>query len=141
VPAGYLVFAVSGHSALADQYWTAVLGAEMASYGMLPWIQTRPPRRIQDDGPFNRRQLSVRTLNLFILGRGSIQVNTIPSGHAAGAVAIALSVVGVLPTAGTIFLFLAGAILVASVIGRYHYAMDAILGATMGIIAWWIVWI
>jgi hypothetical protein len=140
VPAGYFVFASTGHEAWADHYWTTVLGAELTSYGMLPWIQTRPPRSVEPEDPLAPRGVAVRRLNFSILGRGSIQVNTIPSGHAAGAVAIALSVASVLPAAGVVFLAIAVSILVASVVGRYHYALDAVLGAAVGLAAWWIVW-
>jgi hypothetical protein len=140
VPAGYFVLAASGHAEVADRYWTTVLSAELASYGMLPWIQTRPPRTVEPAAERRSRPVALRALNLFILGRGSIQVNTIPSGHAAGAMAVALSVATVLPAAGAVFLALAIAIMVASVAGRYHYAVDAALGALVGIIAWLVVW-
>jgi hypothetical protein len=140
VPAGYFVLVATGHGDFTDRYWTTVLGAELASYGMLPWIQTRPPRALDRENPIVPRPLAVRGLNLSILGGGSIQVNTVPSGHAAGAVAIALSVTSVLPAAGIAFLALAVSIMVASVVGRYHYMVDAALGAAVGVAAWWIVW-
>ena len=44
VPAGAVTLALGGHTDQIDRFWTVVLLAEFACYGMLPWIQTRPPR-------------------------------------------------------------------------------------------------
>jgi hypothetical protein len=139
VPAGFLVLVISGQEYVADKYWTTVLSAELASYGMLPWIQTRPPRCLEPAAPA-RRRLIFRRLNLWILDRGSIQANTIPSGHAAGATAVALSLCVLLPPAGVVFLTVALAIATASVVGRYHYTVDSIAGMFLGAFAWFFIW-
>ena len=113
-----------------------MLVAEFACYGMLPWIQTRPPRAIEavsTDAPPARL---VRRLNLGVASRASIQVNTLPSGHAAGAIAAALAVGSTLPAAGAGLMVLAVSITVASVLGRYHYVVDAVLGVVVAVAAW-----
>jgi membrane-associated phospholipid phosphatase len=71
----------------------------------------------------------VRAFNLWILQRGSIQANTLPSAHVAitGACALSLLRLGPQP-AGLIFLWIAVSIALGAVSGRYHYALDAILG-------------
>jgi membrane-associated phospholipid phosphatase len=78
----------------------------------------------------------LRRLNLAVLSRGSIQVNTVPSGHAAGAVATALAVGSVMPVAGAVFLGLAALIVLATVLGRYHYVVDSVLGVLVALAAW-----
>jgi membrane-associated phospholipid phosphatase len=80
--------------------------------------------------------LAVRRFNAAILNRGSIQVNTVPSGHAAGAVATALAVFDVMPGEGILFLALAAAIVVSTVLGRYHYLVDSLLGVLVALCAW-----
>jgi membrane-associated phospholipid phosphatase len=75
-----------------------------------------------------------------IATRASIQVNTLPSGHAAGAVATALCVGTSVPQAGVLFAVVAASIVVATVIGRYHYLIDSILGVLVGGIAWALVY-
>ena len=82
----------------------------------------------------------LRRLNLAVLSRGSIQVNTVPSGHAAGAVATALAVGSVMPVAGAVFLGLAALIVLATVLGRYHYVVDSVLGVLVALAAWSLVW-
>jgi membrane-associated phospholipid phosphatase len=80
---------------------------------------------------------ALRQFNASILDRGSIQANTIPSGHAAGAVATALAVADVMPLAGIVFLILATAIVAATVLGRYHYLIDSLLGIVVAVGAWY----
>jgi membrane-associated phospholipid phosphatase len=110
--------------------------AEFVSYGMLPWLQTRPPRAIEAVAGVRHPPSSVRQFNAAILNRGSIQVNTVPSGHAAGAVATALAVADVMPGAGIVFALLAAAIVAATVLGRYHYLVDSLLGGLVAVSAW-----
>jgi membrane-associated phospholipid phosphatase len=135
VPAGAVMLAASGHRDGVDRFWTVVLLAEFVCYGMLPWIQTRPPRAVED-ATAPSRPLLLRRLNLLIANGASIQVNTLPSGHAAGALATALAVGSMVPAAGALFGVLALSIAVATVVGRYHYAVDSILGLLVAVAVW-----
>jgi hypothetical protein len=136
VPAGATVLLAGGSLEGLAPYWTTVFIAELSCYAALPWLQSRPPRAVEPrsgsaPGP-------VRRLNLLLLQHGSIQVNTIPSAHAAGAVAVALSVFAAMPAAGLGFLVVAAGITLATVLGRYHYAVDSILGVAVAIVTWWV---
>ena len=133
VPAGATTVIVSGHLEHLVRFWTIVLIAEFACYGMLPWLQTRPPRALE---PVGTRIAGVRRLNLRLVNQASIQVNTLPSGHAAGAFATALAVLSISPTAGAAFLLLAISISIATVVGRYHYVVDTVLGALVALAVW-----
>jgi hypothetical protein len=135
IPAGAITLMNAGHSDALPRFWATVLLAEFVSYGMLPWLQTRPPRAL-DAAPAIRAQSAVRRFNAAILDRGSIQANTIPSGHAAGAVATALVIISEMPAAGIIFVALAAAIVAATVMGRYHYLVDSLLGVVVAGAAW-----
>jgi membrane-associated phospholipid phosphatase len=70
------------------------------------------------------------------VNRASIQVNTLPSGHAAGALATALAVGTIMPFAGIVFLLAALLISIATVMGRYHYVVDTVLGVLVALAAW-----
>ena len=113
-----------------------MLLAEFTCYAMLPWLQTRPPRALDDAPSDLRRPVLIRSLNLGIVNRASIQVNTLPSGHTAGAMATALAVGSTMPAAGAVFLVFAASIAVAAVFGRYHYVVDSVLGLVVAAIAW-----
>ena len=134
VPAGAATVILSGHPEHLDRFWTLVLCAEFVCYGMLPWLQTRPPRALEPG--HGTRIAGVRRLNLRLVNQASIQVNTLPSGHAAGAFATALAVLSISPTAGVAFLLLALSISIATVVGRYHYVVDTVLGALVALALW-----
>ena len=83
VPLGFGAFVALGQRARADDFWTAALIAAFGCYGMLPWIQTRPPRALAMRGPLCSPYPVLRRLNGAVLHRLSVQANTMPSGHAA----------------------------------------------------------
>ncbi len=142
VPVGFGVFLALGHRDRADEFWMATLIAGFTSYGMLPWIQTRPPRALAADRPLWMPHLPLRRLNAAVLQRMSVQVNTCPSGHAATAVAVALTLVAAgAPATGAGFGFMAASIVAATVLARYHYAVDTLLGLAVGIAAWGIAFV
>lgn len=136
VPAGAATLAIAGHAEQIGRFWTVVLLAEFACYGMLPWIQTRPPRVLE--APAGSRG-PIGMLNQRIVDRASIRANTVPSGHAAGAIATALAVASAMPVAGAVFLVISISIAIATVLGRYHYIVDTVLGAIVALVAWTLV--
>jgi membrane-associated phospholipid phosphatase len=134
VGAGAIICAFAGVEAVA-RYWTLVLAAELTCYAALPFLRSRPPRSIEQPGVIAERAPLVRRLNIAILDRASVQANTIPSGHVAGAVAAALGVMMVSVPAGWVLLVVAVLISVSAVAGRYHYAVDCALGALVALVA------
>ncbi len=138
VPLSFGAFIALGGRAETDRFWTAVLLAALVCYGMLPWIQTRPPREIERVDPVDGRGLAVRRLNLSLLHHASVRVNTCPSGHAATASAAALAVMTASMPVGVAFAVVAVSIVIATVVGRYHYTVDSVLGTAVGVTAWWI---
>lgn len=143
VPAGYVCLVLMGYGRDAiDRFWSVVLTASFACYGLLPWLPTRAPRAIEplaeartgERGRTSGRS-SIRRVNLAVLNRASVQWNTFPSGHTAASLATALAVGSYMPLAGVILAVLAVSIAAGSVAGRYHYAADAIAGAAVAILA------
>ena len=125
IPLALLLHVGYAPDADPERFWTVVLVTDYLCFAMLPWIQTRPPRALEAVEPCRS---SIRTLNLGLLQRTSIGVNTVPSGHAAEAMAIALLLMDA-PTAIAL-VGLSGAILVSAgaVSGRYHYVLDVVAG-------------
>ena len=132
VPLGFACLYVAGLRGESDRFWTAVLLAVFGCYGVLPWLPTRPPRAIE--GAPMRSSGLVRRFNLRVLSLASIQLNTFPSGHVAASLATALAVYACLPSAGLPLGLLALAIAAGSVVGRYHYAADALAGAVVALL-------
>jgi membrane-associated phospholipid phosphatase len=124
VPLSIGVVWTAGGQAEVDRFWTTVLTAEYLCYGLLPLLPTRPPRSLE---PLPSQD-SPRRLNRWVLERFSNGWNTFPSGHVAGSLACGLAVTVVAPVAGAVLITMAVLIAVASVVGRYHYAADAVAG-------------
>lgn len=135
IPLGFAIVWWDGAAVDADRYWTPVVLAVLACYGLLPWIRARTPDALDDHTAINRRSVALRRLNRIIQARGSIRVATIPSGHAAGALATTLSVAAFVPEALGPFLLWTLAIALGSVVGRYHYVIDALLGFAVAAVA------
>jgi hypothetical protein len=143
VPLGAVALYLAGASSELSRYWAVVLTACFASYAMLPWFQTRPPRVVEGllpashGGNLPGDPALFRRLNLAILRTSSNQVNTLPSGHVAAALAVALTVLAPAPAAGVAFLVLSAAIALATVVGRYHYTVDSLAGVVVALVSWW----
>lgn len=125
IPIALLLHVGYGPQPDAERFWTVVLVTDYICFAMLPWIPTRPPRALE---PAAQHPSLLRSFNLGILEHSSIGVNTVPSGHAAEAMAIALLLMDA--PAPIALVGLAGAILVpaGAVAGRYHYLLDVLAG-------------
>jgi membrane-associated phospholipid phosphatase len=137
IAAGFAILAANGHASLADRYWTLVTGAELGSFAPLAFIQTRPPWAIERKPVLADRV--VHDLATEMTKHFTIRVNTFPSGHVAGSLAVALAVAGAMPWTGAALIALALCIAVATVVGRYHYVVDAVAGAALTALLWIIV--
>jgi membrane-associated phospholipid phosphatase len=126
----HLLYTPEGDS---DYFWSVVLLIDFICFGMLPWVQTRPPRAVETGDPW---RASARSLNLRLLGAASIKVNTFPSGHAAEALAVALLLLGAPSPIVVATLVVALAISAGAVLGRYHYALDALAGWAVAVSVW-----
>lgn len=135
IPLALIVQLAFTDTASAGVFWSIILVTDYICFGVLPWIQTRPPRSLEDAEPWRSR---FRRFNVRLLGRTSINVNTFPSGHTAEALAAALLVLDApLPWVALMFAS-AAAVSAGAVLGRYHYAVDAISGWIVAVAVWWL---
>jgi hypothetical protein len=133
IPIALVIYLFATAAPDPARFWTVILVTDYVCFGVLPWVQTRPPRALEPAPPWRSR---FRPLNLGMLGATSIQVNTFPSGHTAEALAAALLVASA-PWPYAVVMFAAAvAISAAAVGGRYHYAADAILGWAVALVVW-----
>jgi membrane-associated phospholipid phosphatase len=136
VPVAFVLVWVNGTMTDVDQFWTAVLLSGFLCYASLPWLISRPPRTLNAAAV---ETAGLRGVNEFVLKRVSHGMNTFPSGHVAVSMAAALEVMAVSRPAGTVLLAIATAIAAGAVLGRYHYALDVVVGAMLGITVAWFV--
>jgi hypothetical protein len=146
VPLALGLLLVNGFRSEVDRFWSTVLLAEYACYGLLPLLPTRPPRAVaRGPGAAATAEVrawgtsTVRRLNSRILAAASNGWNTFPSGHVAGSLACGLAVWSSLPALGGALIVVGLMIAAASVLGRYHYSADALAGAVVAAVAYAIV--
>jgi hypothetical protein len=114
----------------ADSFWIVVLVSTYLSYGMLPFLQTLPPRMLAEPWLEPLPLSPVRRFNLWILRNASIHANTFPSAHVAASTAAALVLTSLAPwPTGLVFLAIAAGITFGTFAGRYHYSADAVVGS------------
>ena len=133
IPIGWTWLVLAGHRDQSDRFWATVLLASFSCYGILPWLPSRAPRAVE--GAPSRSRSLIRQLNIRVLDHASVQWNTFPSGHTAASLAVALAVGIHVPPAGVVLGIIAVSIAIGSVVGRYHYAADAIAAAVIAIAA------
>lgn len=138
--AAVVVFYACRARSRLDAAYRIILSATLASYALYPFFPSEPPRTVfpAEDLPV---MSALRAFNLKILGAYGIHMSVFPSGHAAAAFSCAFAVRRLLPerpSAGRAFLALAVLIAVATVYGRYHFAIDTLAGLGMAAAALWL---
>jgi membrane-associated phospholipid phosphatase len=131
LPGGFAALAWTGHSIRANRYWTLVLAADLGAFAPLSVFQTRPPWAIEKPAVLAASRL--HALASRVVKSATTGVNTFPSGHVAVTIAVACGVLPALPAAGVVLFLCAASIAVACVVGRYHYTVDVLAGAALGL--------
>jgi hypothetical protein len=136
IPIAFFLHLTSAPAPDAGRFWTVILVTDYICFGMLLWLQTRPPRVVEAGVPYAS---SLRIVNVTLLSRASIGANTLPSGHAAEALAVALLLSNAPHAIATSMAVCAIAISAAAVLGRYHYFLDALTGWMVAAVVWLVV--
>jgi membrane-associated phospholipid phosphatase len=131
IPTGFAILVATGFASAADRYWTTVSLAEYVSFGMLPWLPSRPPWLVDNLRPDDAH--GIRRFGLIWVRRTSHRANTFPSGHTAGSLAVAFAVIPFAPLAGLGLLAIASGIAIGCISGRYHYAVDVVAGVALAV--------
>ena len=108
------------------------------SYAQFPYWPSEPPWAVFPGEDAPTVNSAIRRFNQWILGRYGIHTSVFPSAHVSGAVAAAFAFKRVLPKrAGVYRAVFVYSILVAiaTVYGRYHYAVDTAAGLLVGVVA------
>jgi membrane-associated phospholipid phosphatase len=133
VPLGLLAVYMAGLREKVGSFWFVVLVSTYICYAVTPFVPALPPRSLicdQADATAPATDTNKgRIFNRWILKHGSIHAISFPSAHVASAFAIALVLLRYAPPVGMVFIVIAVLISLGAVVGRYHYALDVLLGA------------
>ena len=137
-PFSVAILYLCSRRAKVDQFlFTFVLGTVL-SYAFYPYFPSEPPRAVFPDADMPQVVTLFRRFNLWILSGGGIHTSVFPSGHVSHAFAAAFAMQRVLPDkkwAGRSLFVLAVSICIATVYGRYHYAVDGLAGLAIAVLA------
>jgi membrane-associated phospholipid phosphatase len=128
VPLGVAALYLLDRTDAVDQFWRVVLPATYATHGLTAIFHSLPPWMVDSDQGQASRPSSLRWVNKWVTDNASIRFNSFPSGHVASSFAIAFVLFEALPAAGLAFLWIAASIAASSVLLRYHYVLDVLLG-------------
>jgi membrane-associated phospholipid phosphatase len=78
----------------------------------------------------------IRSFVLTLLDRGSSRGTAFPSSHVAASVVSSLCALRYQRRVGVVVTLVTAALIVATVYGGFHYAVDALVGVILGGLAW-----
>lgn len=142
-PAALAILAASGRLDRSDRVLACFAASAVSAYALYPFFPSEPPRTIFPGELSSSVDTVFRRMNWWILGKAGIHTSVFPSGHVASAFGAGIGLLLALPErkAYGITLTVVGAgIAVATVYGRYHYAVDALAGLLVACLASLLCW-
>lgn len=137
-PIGLAILAACGRLDRADQYFAFYVGSGVAAYALFPYFPSEPPRTVFAGELVSNYDTVFRQINWWILGGAGIHTSVFPSGHVSTAFGCAIGLMYAIPDRmrhGLVMMLAAFGIAVATVYGRYHYAVDALAGIVASVVA------
>ena len=137
-PITMAVVYATGMRKRADTLLAIYLLGLFLCYAQFPFWPSEPPRVVFPGQDLPNITTVLRTFNLWLVGSYGIHTSVFPSAHVSGAFAAAFGIAYLMPNRRWIVLaYFIYAILVgvATVYGRYHYAVDAAAGFAVGVFA------
>ena len=137
-PLSVAVFYAYGKRSRLDTFLLPFVLGTVLAYAFYPFVPSEPPRTVFPGEDLPGIETVFRRFNLWLLSGGGIHTSVFPSGHVAHAFAAGWGMRAALPEhrwVGRSLLVLAVLILMATVYGRYHYAVDSIAGVAVALAA------
>ncbi len=120
-----------------NRFWTAYLVGALGCYALFPYFPSGPPRTVFAGADVPNVVTSLRRFNLWILDGYGIHSSVFPSAHVACAFAAAWGLLATLRRHRWIGWVMAGyafSVAIATVYGRYHFAVDAVAGIGVSLV-------
>ncbi len=139
-PVSLLVLLANGRIGRADRVLAVYAASALAAYALFPYFPSEPPRTVFPGELAPSFDTVFRRLNWWLLGGAGIHTSVFPSGHVSSAFGAAFGLLFALPERkryGCCMVAAACGIAVATVYGRYHYAVDAVAGLAASCAATW----
>lgn len=123
---------------LANRVLFLYLLGTLLAYALFPYFPSDPPRTLFGNTDLPNVITVFRSFNLWIVGGYGIHSSVFPSAHVSSAFSAAWAFFLFLPDKkrfGWGMLIYAVSVAIATVYGRYHYAVDAVAGLAVSLVA------
>ncbi len=137
-PFSVAVFYAYGKRSRLDRFLLPFALGTVLAYAFYPFVPSEPPRAVFAGQDLPGVETVFRRFNLWLLSGGGIHTSVFPSGHVAHSFAAGWGMLRALPEhkwVGRTLLTLAALIFIATIYGRYHYAVDSIAGLVVAMAA------
>ena len=121
-----------------NTFWFAFLAGTLAPYALFPYFPSDPPRTVFAGADLPHIVTVFRRLNLAILGEYGIHSSVFPSAHVSAAFACAWGLLITMPQRrryGYMVAAFALSVAIATIYGRYHFAVDTLAGLAISFLA------
>ena len=136
-PLGLWALSANGRRDRVNQFWLAYLAGTLGAYALFPYFISEPPRTAFPGENLPHFLTFLRRFNLWIAGRYDIHSSVFPSAHVSSVFSAAWGLLETLPKRRWIGWSMAAfglCVVVATVYGRYHYAVDAAAGIAISLL-------
>jgi membrane-associated phospholipid phosphatase len=128
------VLLAHGRRKRLNKFWLIYLAGTLGAYALFPYFPSEPPRIVFAGADLPSIVTFLRRFNLWILGNFSIHSSVFPSAHVSSVFSAAWGLLATLPERRWIGWAMAAyglCVSIATVYGRYHYAVDVAAGAVL----------
>lgn len=137
-PFAVAVFYFAHHRERVNQVLFLYLLGTLLAYALFPYFPSDPPRTVFAGADLPGVVTVLRRFNLWIVGGYGIHSSVFPSAHVSSAFSAGFALLLFLPERrwfGWGMMIYATSVAIATIYGRYHYAVDATAGLAVSLIA------
>jgi membrane-associated phospholipid phosphatase len=125
----------SGRRNRVNELWLAYLAGTLGAYALFPYFPSEPPRTAFAGQDLPHVMTFLRRFNLWIVNHYGIHSSVFPSAHVSSAISAGWGLLATLPAdrrwMGWAMIAYGLCVGIATIYGRYHYAVDALAGAAI----------
>lgn len=137
-PASLALVIIYGERSRVNRFWVTYLIGALGAYALFPYFPSDPPRVVFPGADLPNVVTALRRLNLAIVSGYGIHSSVFPSAHVSCALTGAWGLLVTLKRhrwIGWVMVMYALSVAVATVYGRYHFAVDAVAGIAVSLVA------
>ncbi len=138
-PISLAILYFSGARSRSGNYLLVLFLGTLTAYALIPFFPVASPRDVYPGTDLPSFGSIPRSINVWLLDHMDITTGVFPSGHVAVAFSSAFGLLYAVPARRKLWLaafFAAALVYIATIYGRYHYAVDGLASIAISAVAW-----